>query len=74
MAVIANIGRGIKRSFTGTTGFIRSCMQELKKVRWPDRKEMTNYTLVVLSTIVVLAIFFFLVDMAIGQLVQWITK
>lgn len=73
-AVITNIGRGIKKSFSGLIGFFRGCASELKKVKWPDRKEMKNYTLVVLSTIIFLTIFFFIVDMGIGQLVQWIIE
>jgi len=28
--------------------FFKSVMAELKKVSWPNRKELTNYTLVVL--------------------------
>jgi preprotein translocase subunit SecE len=74
MAVLTNIGRGIKRSFNGTTGFFRSSYQEFKKVKWPTRKEMVKYTTVVIAAVVVLTIFFFLVDMGIAQLVQLITK
>lgn len=74
MAVLANIGRGIKKSFSGTTGFIRGCFQELKKVKWPTRKEMANYTIVVLFTMIFLTLFFFVVDMGIAQIVKWITR
>lgn len=74
MAVLTNIGRGIKRSVSGTTGFFRSSYQEFKKVKWPTRREMVKYTTVVVAACVVLTIFFFLVDMGIAQLVQLITK
>jgi preprotein translocase subunit SecE len=74
MAVLTSIGRGIKRSFSGTTGFFRSSYQEFKKVKWPTRKEMVKYTTVVVAAVVILTIFFFLVDMGIAQLVQLVTK
>jgi preprotein translocase subunit SecE len=73
-AFLANIGRGIKKSVSGTSGFFRGSVQELKKVRWPNRQEMVNYTMVVVLTVLVLALFFFIVDQGILQLVRMITK
>jgi preprotein translocase subunit SecE len=32
----------------GLVKFFKSVVAELKKVSWPNRKELTNYTLVVL--------------------------
>lgn len=74
MTFLANIGRGIRNSVTGTTGFFRGSMQELKKVRWPSRKEMVNYTVVVLLTVIIITAFFFVIDLGIAKLVQIITK
>ncbi|MBA4495873.1 preprotein translocase subunit SecE [Paenactinomyces guangxiensis] len=74
MAFIANIGRGIRRSVSGTAGFFRGSVQELKKVRWPNRKEMVSYTLVVLITVVLLTIFFFIIDLGIAELVKLVNK
>lgn len=74
MTFLANIGRGIKKSISGTTGFFRGSVQELKRVRWPSRKEMVKYTLVVVSTVVVLTIFLFLVDLGIIELLKLIRK
>lgn len=74
MAFLASIGRGIKNSVTGTTGFFRSSIQELKKVRWPTRKELVTYTIVVVSIVVAVTIFFFIIDFGIAKLVQLITK
>lgn len=73
-AFLANIGRGIRKSVSGTTGFFRGSVQELKKVRWPNRQEMVNYTMVVVLTVLVLALFFFIIDQGILQLVRMITK
>ncbi|MFC7442678.1 preprotein translocase subunit SecE [Laceyella putida] len=73
-AFLANIGRGIRKSVSGTSGFFRGSVQELKKVRWPSRQEMVNYTMVVVLTVLVLALFFFVIDQGILQLVRMITK
>lgn len=74
MTFLANIGRGIKKSIGGTAGFFSGSVQELKRVRWPSRKEMVNYTTVVVSTVVVLTIFLFLVDLGVIELLKLIQK
>ena len=45
---------GIRRSF-------RNVIAELKKVNWPNRKELTTYTIVVIATVIVVSINYFLV-------------
>ena len=42
--------------------FIREVRQETSKVTWPTRKETTVSTTMVIGMIIVIAIFFFLVD------------
>lgn len=74
MAFLASLGRGIRNSWTGTIGFFRSSIRELKKVRWPTRQEMVTYTIVVIFIVLAIAIFFFFVDLGIAKIVQWITK
>lgn len=53
-------------------GFFHNVGSEMKKVRWPNRKEMTKYTITVITTIVIFAIFFTLVDLGISQLIELI--
>ncbi|SEN60142.1 preprotein translocase subunit SecE [Lihuaxuella thermophila] len=72
MAILSNIGRGIRKSVSGTAGFFRGSVQELKKVRWPSRQEMVSYTLVVIVTVVILAVFFFLIDTGLISLLNLI--
>ncbi|SHF09437.1 preprotein translocase subunit SecE [Seinonella peptonophila] len=74
MAFLASVGKGIRNSVTGTAGFFRGSYQELKKVRWPSRREMMKYTLTVLATVVIITLFFFVIDLGIAKLVQIITK
>ncbi len=71
---LSNIGKTLRRSVTGTTGFFRGSAQELKKVRWPNRKEMVSYTIVVLIMCLILTLFFFIIDLGIAEIVKWITK
>ncbi|PZX03636.1 preprotein translocase subunit SecE [Psychrobacillus insolitus] len=52
-------------------GFFKNVMSEMRKVSWPKRKELTKYTVVVLSTVIVMAIFFAIVDLGISGLFRW---
>ena len=48
-----------KRKRTGARQFLREVRQELKKVDWPNRRELISYTTVVLVTIVFMTTFVF---------------
>ncbi|MFS0749611.1 preprotein translocase subunit SecE [Oceanobacillus sp. 1P07AA] len=50
--------------------FLRNVSREMKKVSWPKGKELRNYTVVVISTVVLMAVFFFVVDLGISQLLN----
>ena len=51
-----------KRKRTGARQFLKEVRQELKKVDWPNRRELISYTIVVLATIVVTTTFVFVLD------------
>lgn len=68
MSILANMKKGFSSSF----GFFKDSYTELKKVKWPSRKELTSYTLVTVGTIAVVAIYFFLLDLGISNLVRFI--
>lgn len=68
MGFLARIGTGIKRS----TGYFRDVWLELKKVRWPNRKELVSYTIVVVVTVTLIAVFFALLDLGISQIIELI--
>lgn len=55
-----------------TNEFLRDVVRELKRVSWPTRKELTRYTVVVVTTVVFMAIFFAIVDLGISSLVRFI--
>ncbi|AXI07578.1 preprotein translocase subunit SecE [Oceanobacillus sp. 143] len=46
--------------------FLKNVSKEMKKVSWPKGKELTNYTVIVISTVVFVALFFMVVDMGIS--------
>ena len=49
---------------TSPAQFTREVRSELRKVNWPTRPEVINYSLVVLFTVVVLTVFIGLLDWA----------
>ena len=40
------------------SGFFKNVGSEMRKVSWPKRKELTRYTIIVLATVAVMAVFF----------------
>ncbi|UJF33669.1 preprotein translocase subunit SecE [Paenibacillus hexagrammi] len=64
----------MKQSFGSTFSFFTDSWSELKKVKWPSRKEMTTYTLVVLGTVAFVAIYFFVIDLGITELLRLVFK
>jgi len=68
VAFLAKLKQGVGNTFS----FFADSWAELKKVRWPSRKELTSYSIVVLVTVVVVTIYFWLLDIGISELVQLI--
>ncbi len=46
--------------------FFRQVRQEVKKITWPKRKEVTQVTTVVLFIVFLAAVFFFAVDVVLA--------
>lgn len=70
MAFLANV----KRSFGSMFSFFADSWGELKKVRWPNRKELTSYTIVVLVTVIFVTLYFWVLDIGISAIVEAIIK
>jgi preprotein translocase subunit SecE len=49
-------------------------MSELKKTTWPTRSELTNSTIVVIVTIILLGAFTSIADFSVYSWVQMLTK
>jgi preprotein translocase subunit SecE len=44
----------------------------MRKVSWPKRKELTGYTITVIATVVIFALFFAGVDLVISKSIRFI--
>lgn len=55
-------------------GFFRDTVREMKKVSWPKRKELTRYTIIVMTTVTFAAIFFAVIDLGISELIRVILE
>ncbi len=58
-----------KRKRTGIRQFLREVRLELRKVDWPNRKELVTYTVVVLVTVTVLTAYVFGLDQAFERII-----
>ena len=54
----------------GARKYFKSVRSELKKVSWPNRKELQTYTIVVLVACGLAALGIWLADSIFGQLIQ----
>ncbi|MDN4527215.1 preprotein translocase subunit SecE [Fictibacillus sp. NE201] len=52
--------------------FLSDVKKEMKKVSWPKREELIRYTTVTLATVILMAIFFWVIDLGISKLVELI--
>jgi preprotein translocase subunit SecE len=64
----------MKQSFGSTFSFFADSWSELKKVKWPSRKELISYTLVVLTTVAFVTVYFYVLDLGISELVRLFIK
>lgn len=72
MGTIMKLGRSIKKFFYSIFNFIRESIRELKKVRWPSRKELISYSKVVIFTVIFVTVFFVIIDFIISALLNLI--
>ncbi|KAA9018698.1 preprotein translocase subunit SecE [Niallia endozanthoxylica] len=54
--------------------FFREVGREMRKVSWPKRKELTNYTVTVLATVTFFSLFFAVIDLGISELIRLILE
>jgi preprotein translocase subunit SecE len=70
---VAFLGK-LKASFGSSFSFFNDSWTELKKVKWPNRKELTSYTIVVVCTVIFVTIYFAILDLGISELVRLVSK
>jgi preprotein translocase subunit SecE len=59
---------------TGPAQFVREVRGELRKVAWPTRAEVVNYSTVVLVTLILLILLILALDFAFSKSVLWLFK
>ena len=64
---VANFFKGIGKSF-------KNMYHELKKVTWPTRKELLNYSVVVFVFLIVMGVIIGVIDTGAGALINLIVK
>jgi preprotein translocase subunit SecE len=66
------IGLFFKNLFLRIIGSFKNMYSEMKKVTWPTRSELINYSLVVLAFIAAMAVIIGIIDTGAAKLSQWI--
>lgn len=51
--------------------YFKSSIDELKKVKWPTKKEAINHTILVVVICIFMAVFLGLLDFGLTHLVEW---
>ena len=54
--------------------YLRDSREELKKVTWPTRDEVTSYTAVVVVTVMIISVFLWLIDTGLMFLITSVMK
>lgn len=54
--------------------FVRDAKDELKKVTWPTRDEVTSFTIVVVIAILAISLFLWTVDTGLMFVIQLVVK
>lgn len=57
---------------TGPVTFTKQVVGELRKVRWPTRRELVTYTIVVLIFVLMILGYVSLLDWGFGEAVTWL--
>jgi preprotein translocase subunit SecE len=64
----------VRTVFNKTVQFVKESRDELKKVSWPERDEVSALTMVVVITVIITALFLWLVDAALMKIVSLVMQ
>lgn len=72
---MANVAKTQEKPVSVRMGkFFREARAELRKVTWPNRKELVTYTIVVIVTTAIVGIFLGVVDLIFSQLIGFLGR
>lgn len=64
------LAQKVRAGYLVSVQFLRECKIELKKVKWPTKKELISMTSVVIILILVLAAFLGIVDFGLIKIIK----
>lgn len=50
--------------------FFQGVKSEMEKTRWPTKEELFKYTVIVVATVIFFMVFFWVLDVGIGNLIE----
>ena len=68
------IGTRFSNFFAGIGKAFKNMYHELKKVTWPTKKELINYSIVVFVFMIIMGVIIGVIDFGAGELVNLIVK
>ncbi len=71
---MGSVNMGVTQTFQKIVAFVRESKEELRKVTWPTRDEVTSFTIVVVVTIVIISLFLWLVDSGLMIIINSVMK
>lgn len=66
------LGNRLKQLPTRSMDFLSDVRNEMRKVTFPSRREVQATTLVVIITVILFGVYFFIIDQGIGSAVNWV--
>ncbi len=69
---VARSRANVKRERTSPATFVKEVRGELRRVAWPTRAEVVNYSTIVLVTLVILVAFVFGLDYAFSKTILYL--
>jgi preprotein translocase subunit SecE len=69
-----SLGGRLKAAPARISSFLSDVRNEMRKVTYPSRKEVQATTVVVIITVIIFGVYFFVIDQAIGSGVAWLLK
>ena len=72
--MLERVKESLADSWTGMVRFLREVRGEIRKVTWPQKKEVIGSTVVVIISVGVMSIFLGLVDLVLQSLLTSVIK
>lgn len=64
----------IREKIRAILTYVRESKEELRKVTWPSRDEVTSFTIVVVVTVLIVSFFLWAVDSGLMYFIQAVIK